>query len=137
MSTNVTPEVSELLSEAHVSVIGTVDPAGRPALAPVWHLWRDGVAYVLTSRDSRKWRNIQRNPRVSLCVDTKVSPYRAAIVEGQADEAALDYSTLLRELAVHYLGKSRGNAYADNSTSTPDDSVVLRIVPSRVISWAY
>ncbi|MEX2376242.1 MAG: TIGR03618 family F420-dependent PPOX class oxidoreductase [Dehalococcoidia bacterium] len=137
MNANITPEVDGLLREAHVSVIGTVDPTGKPALAPVWHLWRDGVAYVLTSRNSRKWRNIQRNPRVSLCVDTKESPYRAAIVEGPADEAALDYHTLLRELAIHYLGETRGNAYADNSTSTPEDSVVLRIVPERVISWAY
>ena len=130
-------QVEALLSEAHVSVIGTVDASGRPAQAPVWHLWRDGAAYVLTSRKSRKWKNILRNPQVSLCVDTKAAPYRAVILEGVASEDPRDYGDLLREVAVHYLGESRGNAYADNSTATNEDSVVVRIAPSRIISWAY
>lgn len=130
-------EVNALLSEPHVSVFGTVDAAGRPALAPVWHLWRDGAAYVLTDRASRKWRNIQRNPNVSLCVDTKVAPYRAAIVEGTAQEAEGDYVGLLREIAINYLGERQGNRYADRSTATADGSVIVRIVPRRIVSWAY
>ncbi len=130
-------QVDALLSEAHVSVLGTVDASGSPAQSPVWHLWRNGAAYVLTSRSSRKWKNLLRNPRVSLCVDTKAAPYRAVILEGVATEDPQDYGNLLREVAVRYLGESRGNAYADNSTATNDDSVVVRIDPSRVISWAY
>ena len=130
-------QVAALLSEAHVSVIGTVDASGSPAQSPVWHLWRDGAAYILTSRNSRKWKNILRNPRVSLCVDTKAAPYRAVIIEGVAMEDPRDYGDLLREVAVHYLGESRGNAYADNSTATNEDSVVVRIEPTRTISWAY
>lgn len=130
-------QVNALLSEAHVSVIGTVDASGGPAQSPVWHLWRDGMAYILVSRSSRKWKNLLRNPRVSLCVDTKVAPYRAVIIEGVAVEDPQDYGALLREVAVHYLGESRGNAYADNSTATNEDSVVVRIEPTRTISWAY
>jgi PPOX class probable F420-dependent enzyme len=130
-------EVNALLSDPHVSVFGSVDADGRPALAPVWHQWRDGAAYVLTARNSRKWKNVQRNPRVSLCVDTKVSPYRAVIVEGTAEDSGRDYGAVLREIAIRYLGESRGNAYADNSTATSEDSVVMRIVPDRIISWAY
>ena len=80
---------------------------------------------------------IQADPRVSLCVDTKAAPYRAVIIEGVAMEDPRDYGDLLREVAVHYLGESRGNAYADNSTATNEDSVVVRIEPTRTISWAY
>ena len=75
-------QVDELLSAPMVSVIATVNAAGMPAQSPVWHLWRGGAAFVLVSRTSRKWRNLQRNPNVSLCVDTKTAPYRAAIVAG-------------------------------------------------------
>lgn len=130
-------EVNALLSAPHVSVFGTVGADGRPAQAPVWHLWRDGAAYVLTDRASRKWRNIQANPNVSLCVDTKTAPYRAAIVEGVAEEVEGDYVALLREIAINYLGEKNGNRYADRSTATPESSVIVRIVPQRVISWAY
>jgi len=130
-------EIDQLMSEPHVSVFGTVDAKGSPALAPVWHAWKDGVAYVLTDRKSRKWRNIERNANVSLCVDTKSSPYRAAIIEGTAEAHDGDYVELLREIAVHYLGERRGNAYADASTATPEASVIVRINPTRIISWAY
>src|SRR3546814_13477808 len=108
-----------------------------PAQAPVWHLGRGGAAFVLVSRTSRKWRNLQRNPNVSLCVDTKTAPYRAAIVEGVASEDDTDYGNLLLEAAVHYLGARRGKAYADRSTATNADSVVVRLEPKRNITGAY
>ncbi|MCK9486167.1 MAG: TIGR03618 family F420-dependent PPOX class oxidoreductase [Dehalococcoidia bacterium] len=130
-------EIDALLSEPRVSVFGSVTPDGRPALSPVWHLWRDGAAFVLVDRDSRKWRNAQANPNVSLCVDTKEAPYRAAIIEGTAEELEGDYVGLLREAAVHYLGEQAGNRYAERSTATPETSVIVRIVPRRIISWAY
>jgi PPOX class probable F420-dependent enzyme len=130
-------EIDALLSEPMISVIGTVDAKGRPAQAPVWHAWRDGAALVLTDRKSRKWRNIEANPNVSLVVDTKSAPYRAVIVEGTAEAVDMDYVTLLREVAIHYLGEKRGEAYAKASTATPENSVVVRIVPRRTISWAY
>ena len=66
-------QVQALLSESHVSVIGTVDASGKPAQSPVWHLWEDGVAYVLTSRASRKWKNLLGNPNASLCVGSGFS----------------------------------------------------------------
>ena len=130
-------QINELLGEARVSVVATVDGTGTPAQSPVWHSWRDGVAYLLVSRSSRKWRNMQRNPAVSLCVDTKTAPYRAVLLEGVASEDPRDYEELLREVAIHYLGESRGAAYADRSTATNEDSVVVRIEPKRIISWAY
>lgn len=130
-------EIDTLLSEPHVSVFGSVSADGRPALTPVWHLWRDGAAFVLVDRQSRKWRNAQANPNVSLCVDTKQAPYRAAIVEGVAEEFEGDYVGLLRQAAVHYLGEKAGNRYADHSTATPESAVIVRIVPQRIVSWSY
>lgn len=130
-------DIDALLSEPHVSVLATIGRDGRPAQSPVWHLWRDGAALVLTDRTSRKWRNISANPSASLCVDTKVAPYRAVILEGAAEEVVGDYRALLREVAVHYLGERGGERYAERSTATDDTSVIVRLTPSRVISWAY
>ncbi|MBT5775704.1 MAG: hypothetical protein HOH95_15150 [Dehalococcoidia bacterium] len=128
-------ELNELLSEAHVAVLGTVDGQGRPHLAPIWYLWRDGEALMLTARSSKKWRNILGNANASLCVDTKAPPYAAAVLQGEASEASeLEYVPLLRELAIHYLGERGGNQYADNSTAEDATSVVFRLKPSRVVS---
>ena len=128
-------DVEALLSGAHVAIVATVDPHGRPHQAPIWYLWRDGEALMLTARSSKKWRNILQNPNASLSVDTKAPPYQAVVLHGEASEAPeLEYKPLLRELAIHYLGERGGNEYADNSTTgDPASSVVFRLKPSRIV----
>ena len=121
---------------AQIAVLGTVDAGGRPHQAPIWYLWRDGEALMLTARSSKKWRNILGNLNASLCVDTKEPPYVAAVLQGEAAEAPeIEYSPLLREMAIHYLGERAGNEYADSSTTgDPASSVVFRLRPSRIVS---
>jgi PPOX class probable F420-dependent enzyme len=128
-------KLNELLCGTHVAVLGTVDAQGWPHLAPIWYLWRDGEAVMLTARSSKKWRNILGNANVSLCVDKKNAPYAAAVLQGEASEAPeLEYRALLRELAIHYLGERDGNQYADNSTAENSTLVAFRLNPSRVVS---
>ncbi len=130
-------EVDELLGDAHVAVLGTVDHRGRPHQVPIWYGWKDGAALMLTDRASQKWRNLVASPHASLCIDTKTAPYRGAILRGEVEEAVdEDYRALLREFAIHYLGEDGGNRYADSSTTgDPETSVVFRLKPSRSISW--
>jgi PPOX class probable F420-dependent enzyme len=131
-------EIRQLLEQPIVAVLGTADPDGRPALSPVWYLWRGEDAVVCIQRSTRKWRNIQRDPRVSLCVDTKEPPYRAAIVEATAEAVPdADYNAVLREIAIHYYGEERGNAFIDDNPRDPSASVVVRLRPERIVSWAY
>jgi PPOX class probable F420-dependent enzyme len=129
-------ELNELLSGTQIAVLGTVDSGGRPHQAPIWYLWRGGEALLLTGRSSKKWQNILRNSNASLCVDTKEPPYVAAVLQGEVAEAPeIEYSPLLREMAVHYLGERAGNEYADSRTTRdPASSVVFRLKPSRIVS---
>lgn len=130
-------EINALLEEPLVSVLGTIDADGRPSLVPVWHLWRDGAALICSQTYTRKWRNIERDPRVTLCADTKELPYRSAIIEGTAERAeGVDYEATLRELATHYLGEEGGRQYMAEWTPT-ETSVVIRIRPERIISRSY
>lgn len=131
-------EIDALLAQPLVSVLATSDADGRPALAPVWHLWRDGAALICTQTASRKWRNIERNPRVTLCVSTHDAPYRAAIIEGTAAAGPdAEYEATLQELATHYLGDEGGREFMASRTLAPETSIVIRVRPDRIISWAY
>lgn len=61
--------------------LGTVRPDGRPHLAPVWHVWRQGRIYVLTQSTTVKAANIQAQPAVIL---SHPDPHNPVIVEGWA-----------------------------------------------------
>jgi PPOX class probable F420-dependent enzyme len=131
----------ELLSERQrrfvekprVAVLSTVGPDGAPHTAPVWYRYQEGEFLVLTDRGSQKHRNVARDARVELCIDDKAPPYHTVIVRGTAtvEEPPRDDGFRV-EMAVHYLGRERGERYARENRP---DNVLLRIRPRRIINW--
>ena len=56
--------------QPHLAHFATLRASGTPHVVPVWVLWEEGRAYVMTDTGSVKMRNIRRNPAVSVCVST-------------------------------------------------------------------
>ena len=78
--------IDEFLRRTLIAVISTVDKSGRPRSAPIWFHWEDGAAYMFTDRNTLKWRNMQRYPYASLCVDWREPPYKSIILDGSIEE---------------------------------------------------
>jgi nitroimidazol reductase NimA-like FMN-containing flavoprotein (pyridoxamine 5'-phosphate oxidase superfamily) len=83
---------SKLLETARNYWIGTTGPQGRPHSAPVWGIWLDNLLYFSTGEESRKGRNLARNPRVTAHPELD---NEAVIIEGTA-ERITDRSKLRR-----------------------------------------
>jgi len=71
------------LEKSHNYWITTVKPDGYPHTMIVWGLWRDGVFLFSTGRQSRKARNLAKNPQCVVCTE---QADQAVIVEGIAEE---------------------------------------------------
>ncbi len=71
--------VDTLLKSARNYWIGTSGPDGWPHSAPVWAVWLNGVLYFSTGDESRKGRNIAKNPQVTVHPETD---NEAVILEG-------------------------------------------------------
>lgn len=56
--------------DRHTCWLATVDADGRPHVTGVGAFWDDGTWWIVTSRASRKARNIERDPRCSLSLAT-------------------------------------------------------------------
>jgi hypothetical protein len=67
--------------------IVTARPDGSPHSAPVWGLWVDGAAVFSTSPESRKGRNLARDARVVVHLE---SGDDVVILEGEVATIALD-----------------------------------------------
>lgn len=67
--------------------ISTVRPDGSPHAMPVWGVSLDETVYFGTSANSRKGRNLKRDPRVVVHVE---SGDETVILEGDAETIALD-----------------------------------------------
>ena len=129
-------ELEAFLHEPNVGVLATVDAQGRPRQAPVWFRWEDGAAYLFTAPDTVKWRNLQRDPRASLCVDRREPPYAAALVEGTVEPADRPLHELVLAMALAYYGEERGRAFAE-AYRAGVGAVAFKLVPRRITSWSY
>lgn len=126
-------ELDEFLSQPHIAVVATSSPSGVPHAVPIWYLWRDGKVLFHTGETSRKMKDLKKNDHISVVVDSKVAPYKVAIIEGTA-AASPGVSALAREMAIHYLGEQMGAAY---SAASGGPGTLVTVTPRRIISWDY
>ena len=75
------------LKKSHNYWITTVKPDGSPHTMVVWGLWQDGCFLFSTGSQSRKARNLAKNPRCIVCTE---DAHEAVIVEGVAEIADVD-----------------------------------------------
>ena len=132
----IAPETAAFLAETRVAVIATIDEHGAPRTAPIWFLWDEesGSPVLFTSRSTKKWRNLQANPRVSLCVDHREPPYAAVILDGRVEEVTgRSLYDDVRRMAVAYYGEAEGVAFAERYRGDRPDIAHFRIVPDRII----
>ena len=127
--------VDEFLRQTLVAVISTVDRNGRPRSAPIWFHWEDGAVYMFTDRSTLKWRNIQRYPYASLCVDWREPPYKSIILDGEIEEVGRPLYELVLSMALRYYGKEKGAEFAEEYKNKSENVAVFRLVPERVANY--
>jgi general stress protein 26 len=54
--------------------LASVRPNGSPHLVPIWFVWHDDKAFLCTSRESVKARNISKNPNVVFALQDGDNP---------------------------------------------------------------
>jgi|SRR5215471_4949082 len=126
-------ELADFLALPLVAVLATYRRDGGVLLSPVWHQWRDGGFDVLSAADDIKVRHLRRDPRASILVYDNEPPYRGVEIRTSAQLSEIDRTEVVLDLAVCYLGREAGEAYAADSA----DSVLIRLEPGDVRAWDF
>lgn len=129
-------ELRELLEAPEIGVLCTVDAEGRPEGSPIWFEASAGKIFVLVEKTSKKARNIRANPHVSLTVDTRVPPYRGAVLHGTVRELPAD-DGVRRRTAIRYLGEEGGQAYLDMTAEGVAGTSLLEMTITGRFTWDY
>lgn len=81
-----------LLIEPNYGSLATVRPDGVPQVNPMWFLYdpeSNTIRFTHTSKRA-KFRNLQRNPAMAMCVIDPDNPYRFIEVRGRLIEVVPD-----------------------------------------------
>ncbi len=134
-------ELRELLEAERVVVVSSLGPRGWPHSMPLWFVPRDGEVWIWTYAKSQKVRNLERDPRATLLIETgyEYGELRGAMIEAEA-EIHRDFETVIgfaEELTVRYaegISSVEGDAKAALEAQAPK-RVAIRFKPQRVATW--
>jgi general stress protein 26 len=76
-----------LMESERIVVVGSFGPRGWPHLMPLWYVPRDGEVWIWTYAKSQKVRNLERDPRATLLIETghEYAELRGLMVEAEAE----------------------------------------------------
>ena len=134
-------EQAELLDAERIVVVSSIGPRGWPHSMPMWFVVRDGEIWVWTYAKSQKVRNLERDPRATLLVETGTEyvELRGVQIEAEAElirdpERVLDFG---KELTVRYaegIDSVEGDAAAALQAQAAK-RVAIRFRPRRTATW--
>ncbi|HEU5142525.1 MAG TPA: TIGR03618 family F420-dependent PPOX class oxidoreductase [Solirubrobacterales bacterium] len=134
-------ELRELLEAERIAVVSSHGPRGWPHSMPLWYVPREGEVWIWTYAKSQKVRNLERDPRATVLVETghEYGELRGAMIEAEA-QLHRDLDTVIgfaEELTVRYaegISSVEGDAKAALEAQAPK-RVAIRFRPVRVATW--
>jgi PPOX class probable F420-dependent enzyme len=134
-------EQAELLSSERVVVVSSLGPRGWPHSMPMWYVVREGEIWVWTYAKSQKVRNLERDPRATLLIETghEYTELRGIQIEAVAElirdpERVVDYA---KEMTIRYaegIESVEGDAAAALEAQAPK-RVAVRFEARRTATW--
>jgi PPOX class probable F420-dependent enzyme len=136
-------EIREFLSDNKTIIINSIGPDGVPHPMPMWFSFDDALVVSMTTfRKSQKILNLQRDPRVSLLVESglEYQELKGVVIYGRAE-----LSEDLDEIIAALLAAAGQEAPTDDADAqkamrevmhkTASKRTLIRIKPERVVSW--
>ena len=137
-------EVQEFLSIPRLARMATIQN-GKPHLVPVWYFYDGKNIIVSTPKGTKKTKNLQSNPNVSIIIDivdgrvedlSYATKAKAVIVEGVAELQDDVDSSFARKIYERYAGKNAlNNPQVQFSVNLPRYMVLIK--PTKIMSWDF
>ena len=128
--------VLELDIPAHLA---TIDPDGYPRITPIWFIWEAGAFWMSSVEGQPHLRNLERDPRAAICVDTEsdaairgVRENRRVRAQGHAELGPDKDGQWTRRITLKYVPGADGEAAAARRAAMPRAVITLR--PERLLA---
>ncbi|MEM4310048.1 MAG: PPOX class F420-dependent oxidoreductase [Candidatus Nitrosocaldus sp.] len=123
-------KVEVLLKDKNVAFFATISRDGSPHVVPVWVDFKDGYVIVSTTTSRVKYKNVKRDPRVTISIVDRNDPYNAAMIKGRVvqEVTGREAEEHIDAMAKKYLGLDRFPFRVDG-----EERVMLKIMAEKVV----
>ena len=122
--------------------LATVKEDGSSHVVPIWFVleYRNnedsiGNIYFTTFIGSVKAENIQRDNRISICIDDQTPPFTFVTIRGTAKLYRYKQKQVLKwatRIAQRYMGKKDSKAYGERNSG--EGAILVQINPKKIIA---
>ena len=134
-------ELAELLESERVAIVSSIGPRGWPHSMPLWYVPRSGEIWIWTYAKSQKVRNLERDPRATLLVETghEYGELRGAMIDAEAVlhrdfETVIDFAAELTLRYAEGISSVEGDAKAALEAQAPK-RVAIQFRAQRTATW--
>ncbi len=129
--------LSHLLEERRIASLTTFGENGMPHVTAVWFLWHEGALYIATSHNTGKGRNLSRDARMALCIESREDGREAGLsASGNAELLTGDSAVpLARQINAKYLTPKAMEHPVVGPAFVGMSDLVVKLVPQQWISW--
>jgi PPOX class probable F420-dependent enzyme len=134
-------ERRELVESGRIVVVSSLGPRGWPHVMPLWYVPREGEVWVWTYAKSQKVRNLERDPRATLLIETgtEYNELRGVQIEAEAElirdtDRVVEFA---KELTIRYsegISSMERDAAAGLEAQAPK-RVAIHFHPRRIATW--
>ncbi|MCX4095114.1 PPOX class F420-dependent oxidoreductase [Nocardia sp. alder85J] len=93
--TEIPEQVRDLLERPIYASLGTTRPDGSPQVNPMWFVWDGEFVWFTHTNARQKFRNLAKEPRVSISIFDPDNPYRYLELRGTIDHIDPDPTAAL------------------------------------------
>jgi PPOX class probable F420-dependent enzyme len=132
--------IDDFLSAAHIARMATADKQGQPHVVPVWYAWDGESIWISAYSDTRKVRELRKNPLISIVIDIAADSDHATavILEGKAEllhEPREFIEMKFFWIYERYLGAEgiigkRPQEWIEDPLNT-----LIKLTPQKIITW--
>ena len=127
-------EITAYLAAPHIAVVATIHRSGRPHLTPNWYRYDGKVLTLITRTDRLKYRHLQRDHRISVCIYDPPVASNYFVISGAATCHDQDIWDEARRIIARYRAPGEVDGYLARWKTEP--RVLITVTPERISTRA-
>jgi PPOX class probable F420-dependent enzyme len=127
-------EIMAYLAAPYIAVVATVHRNGAPHLTPNWYRYDGKVLTLITRTDRLKYLNLQRDPRISVCIYDPPVASNYVVISGTATCSNQDIWDEARRIIERYRAPDEVDDYLARWKTEP--RVLITVTPERIVTRA-
>ena len=125
-------QIEDFLAERRNAAIATINQDGTPQVTPVIYYWDGSTFYFSVTKETMKYKNLKRDPRMSVIVDDVLN-HHCVIAKGKATIQEENIWDTTGKIIHKYYGAAEGDPYMEQLKK--QNRVLIVLKPTKMQAW--